>query len=52
MALGIIRQDVYEARSTVQGLPEPSSLRGSTLGTNPVEHKDATGCESNRQLKL
>ena len=24
----------YEARSTAQGLPEPSSLRGSTLGTS------------------
>ena len=23
----------YEARSTAHGLPEPSSLRGSTLGT-------------------
>ena len=26
----------YEARLTAQGLPEPSSLRGSTLGTSPV----------------
>ena len=25
----------YEARSTAQGLPEPSSLWGSTLGTSP-----------------
>ena len=31
----------YEARSTAQGLPEPSSLRGSTLGTSPVEHQDS-----------
>ena len=31
----------YEARSTAQGLPEPSFLRGSTLGTNPVEHQDS-----------
>ena len=36
----------------IQGLPEPSSLRGSTLGTSPVEHQTATGCESNRQLQL
>ena len=45
----------YEARSTAQGSPEPSSLRGSTLGTSPVEHQDSdcrTGCESNRQLQL
>ena len=31
----------YEARTTAQGLPEPSSLRGSTLGTSPVEHQDS-----------
>ena len=33
----------YEARSTAQGLPEPSSLRGSssTLGTSLVEHQDS-----------
>ena len=31
----------YEARSTAQGLPEPSSLQGSTLGTSPVEHQDS-----------
>ena len=31
----------YEASITAQGLPEPSSLRGSTLGTRAVEHK---GC--------
>ena len=24
-----------------RGLPEPSSLRGSTLGTSPVEHQDS-----------
>ena len=31
----------YEAPITAQGLPEPSSLRGSTLGTRAAEHK---GC--------
>ena len=31
----------YEASITAQGLPEPSSLRGSTLGTRAAEHK---GC--------
>ena len=31
----------YKARSTAQGLPEPSSLRGSTMGTSPVEHQDS-----------
>ena len=31
----------YEARSTAQGLPEPSSIRGSTLDTSPVEHQDS-----------
>ena len=31
----------YEARSNAQGLPEPSFLRGSTLGTSPVEHQDS-----------
>ena len=31
----------YEAPITVHGLPEPSSLRGSTLGTRAAEHK---GC--------
>ena len=30
----------YEASITAQGLPEPSSLRGSTLGTRAAEHKD------------
>ena len=29
----------YEARSTAQGLPEPSSLRGSTLGTSPARQR-------------
>ena len=29
----------YEAPITAQGLPEPSSLRGSTLGTRAAEHK-------------
>ena len=31
----------YEASITAQGLPEPSSLRGSTLGTRAAEHN---GC--------
>ena len=31
----------YKASITAQGLPEPSSLRGSTLGTRTAEHK---GC--------
>ena len=31
----------FEASITVQGLPEPSSPRGSTLGTRAAEH---TGC--------
>ena len=31
----------YEASITAQGLPELSSLRGSTLGTRAAEHK---GC--------
>ena len=30
----------YEARSTAHGLPEPTSLRGSTLGS-PVEHQES-----------
>ena len=57
----------YEARSTAQGLPEPSFFLGSTLGTSPVEHQDSdlmSSCchlniktaiqdsESNRQLQL
>ena len=29
----------YKALITAQGLPEPSSLRGSTLGTRAAEHK-------------
>ena len=42
----------YEARSTAQGLPEPSSLR--VVHWVPVlsNIKTATGCESNRQLQL
>ena len=28
----------YEASITAQGLPKPSSLRGSTLGTRAAEH--------------
>ena len=31
----------YKASITAQGLPKPSSLRGSTLGTRAAEHK---GC--------
>ena len=31
----------YEAPITAQGLPEPSSLGGNTLGTRAAEHK---GC--------
>ena len=31
----------YEAPISAQGLPEPSALRGSTLGTRAAEHK---GC--------
>ena len=40
----------YEAPITAQDLPEPSSLRGSTLGTRAAEHKgcnwacNLTGC--------
>ena len=32
----------YEVSITVQGSPEPSSLRGSTSGTGAAEHK---GCK-------
>ena len=35
----------YEARSTAQGLPEPSSLRGSTLSASPVEQQDSDWVE-------
>ena len=31
----------YKAPITVQGIPEPSSLQGNTLGTRAAEHK---GC--------
>ena len=31
----------YKASITAHGLPEPSSLRGSTLGTRAAEHE---GC--------
>ena len=31
----------YKDQFNAQGLPEPSSLRGSTLGTRSAEHK---GC--------
>ena len=32
----------YDASITAQGLPEPSFLRGSTLGTRAGEHR---GCD-------
>ena len=37
----------YEASITAQGLPELSSLRGSTLGTRAAEHK---GCNWGMQV--
>ena len=37
----------YEAWITAQGLPEPSSLRGSTLGTRAAEHD---GCNWGMQI--
>ena len=37
----------YEASIPAQGLPEPSSLRGSTLGTRAAEHK---GCNWGLQI--
>ena len=37
----------YKASITAQGLPEPSSLRGSTLGTRAAEHK---GCNWGMQV--
>ena len=37
----------YKASITAQGLPEPSSLRGSTLGTRAAEHK---GCNWGIQI--
>ena len=37
----------YEASITARGLPEPSSLRGSTLGTRAAEHK---GCNWGMQV--
>ena len=37
----------YEARSTAQGLPEPSSLWGSTLGTRAAEYQ---GCNWGMQI--
>ena len=37
----------YEASITSQGLHEPSSLRGSTLGTRAAEHK---GCNLGMQV--
>ena len=37
----------YEASITAQGLPEPSSLRGSTLDTRAAEHK---GCNWGMQM--
>ena len=37
----------YEASITAQGVPESSSLRGSTLGTRAAEHK---GCNWGMQV--
>ena len=37
----------YEASITAQGLPEPSTLRGSTLGIRAAEHK---GCNWGMQI--
>ena len=37
----------YKASITAQGWPEPSSLRGSTLGTRAAEHK---GCNWGMQI--
>ena len=37
----------YEASITEQGLPEPSSLQGSTLGTRAAEHE---GCNWGMQV--
>ena len=37
----------YEASITAQDLPEPSSFRGSTLGTSAAEHK---GCNWGMQV--
>ena len=37
----------YKASITAQGLPEPSSLWGSTLGTRAAEHK---GCNWDMQV--
>ena len=37
----------YEASITAQGLPKPSSLRGSTLGTRAAEHR---GCNWGMQI--
>ena len=37
----------YKASITAQGLPEPSSFRGSTLGTRAAEHK---GCNWGMQI--
>ena len=41
-----------KARSTAQGLSEPSSIRGSTSEPVQPNIKTATGCKSNRQLQL
>ena len=35
----------YEAPITAPGLPEPSSLRGSTLGTRAAEHGCKWACK-------
>ena len=39
----------YKVLITAQGLPKPSSLRGSTLGTRAAEHK---GCNWLMQIDL
>ena len=38
----------YKASITAQGLPEPSSLRGSTLGTRAAKHR---GCSWGMQSR-
>ena len=37
----------YKASIAAQGLPEPSSFRGSTLGTRAAEHE---GCNLGMQI--
>ena len=40
----------YEASITAQGLPEPSSLRGSTLGTRALRAAEHEGCNWGMQI--